>query len=406
MSRFRYKAVSTTGDVVEGDLDALSRDAAVEQLRALGYLPIRAEEVATASVGQWLQRDLFVSRSVNSVDVAYVTHELATLLDSGIELERSLEILASLVEKPAVKNLLNRMLSDLRGGSSLSDAMAKHGSVFPAFYVSMIQAGETGGALPEVFARLADYLESLREMRERVRSALIYPILLMGMAAVSIIVLIAVVLPEFRPLFEDAGDKLPIVTRVVMDVSDVLTAYWWAMLGGLLILAVAVQRAIQLPGVREQWHAKVLRLPVVGGIVHHTEVARLSRTLGTLMSNGVPVVRALEIVERTAENLFLKRHLGAIGTAVKQGGTLSETLGASPVFPSRAEQLLRVGDESGRVEQMLTKIADIYDAEVARDIQRALALLTPALTIVAGTIIAGIISSMFVAILSVNEFAL
>lgn len=403
MVQFRYKAVNGAGEVVEGHLDAADHDTAIRQLRGRGYLPIKAEADAASKLGDLLNKDIFGGRTLSRQDVTELTREIATLLQAGIEIDRAMEIAASVARKPAVRNLLERILSDIRGGGSLTDALAKEENCFPRFYIGMVRAGEIGGALREVYEHLAEYLERSTAARQRVNAALVYPVILLATAGLSVTVLITFVLPEFRPLFESAGDKLPTLTRILLAVSDTLRAYWWAFAVAMLIAGVAIQRSFRLPHVRLRWDEYVTRMPIFGVLVQSLEVSRLARVLGTLLRNGVSVVPALEISETTTRNLATRRELASIRSAVQQGRALSETLGASPILPDKAAQLLKVGDESGRLEQMLLHIADAYDDEVARGIQRALALLTPVLTIVLGALVAGIVSSMFMAILSINE---
>lgn len=403
MGRFRYKAVNDTGEVVEGHLEALDQDAAIQQLRGRGFLPIKAEEDAASRLSDLLSKDILGGRTMSRHDVADTTREIATLLQAGIEVDRALEIVESLSRKPAVRTVLGRVLADIRGGSSLTDALGKQEGCFPRYYVSMVRAGEVGGALTEVYERLADYLEQSIEARQRISAALIYPTILLATAGLSILVLITLVLPEFRPLFESAGSKLPALTRIVLMVSDFLRDYWWALIVGGLVCAVVAQRALQAPGMRLKFDEAVIRWPIFGPMVLNLEVARLARILGTLLQNGVSVVPALEIVETTSRNQAIQSELVSVRNAVKQGRGLSDTLGASPILPDKAAQLLKVGDETGRMEAMLMRIADTYDNEVARGIQRALALLTPVLTVVLGLLVAGIVSSMFMAILSINE---
>lgn len=403
MSRYRYKAVTSAGEVIEGHLDALSREAAIRQIRDLGHLPIRADEAGASSLSDWLNRDVFGASGLTRGDVVEVTREIATLLRADIELDRTLEMIVSFSRRRGVKTVLGRVLDDVRGGSGLADALAKHERDFSRFYVSMVRAGEAGGALDDAFDRLADYLEGMQNTLERVKTALIYPAILMAMAVMSIVILVGFVLPEFKPLFQGTGRELPASTQAVMAVSDFLETNWWALLLAVAVLLLVVHRLGSVPTVRLSWDRNVTKLPLIGTILRNLEVARLTRTLGTLLMNGVPIVPVLEILESTARNLVIQRQLVQIRMAVKQGRGLTETLGMSPVFPARAAGLLHVGEESGKLELMLLKIADIYDAESVRGIERALSLLTPALTIGLGLLIAGIVASMFVAILSVNE---
>jgi general secretion pathway protein F len=382
MPTYRYKAVGPSGDVIAGEMEAANQSAVVERLQELGHLPVRADEVKEGAAAGWLTRDLFAHRRVPRKAVGLVTRELATLLGAGVPLDRSLEILIDLADKEAVRKLLVRVLDGVRGGSSLAEAMAAQGGGFPPFYISMVRAGESGGALDSVLARLADFLEKSQALRENIRSALIYPAILLVMAGASVVVLLTVVVPEFKPLFEDAGEALPAATRVIVAVGEVFARSWWAM--GLAVVALAwlLRRQLANPSFRYRWDGLALRLPLFGDLVKKIQLARLSRTLGTLLQNGVALLGAL-----------------------KEGQGLAGPMTATQVFPDLALHLVRVGEETGQLEDMLFKLADIYDREVERTVQRLLALLVPILTIGLGILIAVIIASVLVAFLSVNELA-
>jgi general secretion pathway protein F len=405
MPTYRYKAVGPSGDVIAGEMEAANQSAVVERLQELGHLPVRADEVKEGAAAGWLTRDLFAHRRVPRKAVGLVTRELATLLGAGVPLDRSLEILIDLADKEAVRKLLVRVLDGVRGGSSLAEAMAAQGGGFPPFYVSMVRAGESGGALDSVLARLADFLEKSQALRENIRSALIYPAILLVMAGASVVVLLTVVVPEFKPLFEDAGEALPAATRVIVAVGEVFARSWWAM--GLAVVALAwlLRRQLANPSFRYRWDGLALRLPLFGDLVKKIQLARLSRTLGTLLQNGVALLGALGVVKETMGNAVMARAIETVAARLKEGQGLAGPMTATQVFPDLALHLVRVGEETGQLEDMLFKLADIYDREVERTVQRLLALLVPILTIGLGILIAVIIASVLVAFLSVNELA-
>jgi len=406
MATFRYKAVDGAGAVVEGDVDAESEAAAVVKLQGLGLLPIRAS-AAGSSVFQSLFRLELRSRKKGLAerDLISLTRDLATLLDAGIELERALDIVRSLVEREAIVRIVERLLEDVREGTTLADALAEHPESFPGLYVSMVRAGEAGGSLQETFSRMADYLEQSDAAREEVKSALVYPIILSITALASVFVLVGFVLPRFKPLFESAGESLPLATTIVMVVGDAVQSYWWLILVGVIVFLLGLRSAGRIPSARLRMDGWILRLPVIGALLTKLETARLTRTLGTLLVNGVPMLSALDIAQRTNENRAFVDGLSAIPDAVKAGRRLSEELDGASVFPRLGSHLVRVGEESGQLESMLLKTADIYDEETRRSVKRAVAILTPAVTIILGLLIAGIIASILVAILSLNEIA-
>ncbi|HEV7367821.1 type II secretion system F family protein [Arenibaculum sp.] len=406
MARYRYKAVGNDGEIVEGEMEAADRALASDRLRGAGHYPIRVEEIAAGSRESLLHRDLFGARPVKARQIAVITRELATLLGAGLPLDRAFTVLRGVSETGQVEKLLTGIQEKVRGGSSLADAMAAQGSVFPRYYVSMVRAGEAGGALELTLARLADLLEKAYALRESVKSALVYPAILLVFAGLSVILLLTLVLPQFEPLFEDAGEALPWGTRLFMSLGDAVERY------GLVALAVAaavpmvLRRLLADPGRRLLRDRMLLSVPMLGSLIALAETARFTRTMGTLLSNGVPILTALSIVQETVANRSIAVTLGRAQASLKSGGGLAAPLGAAGTIPPLAVHLIRVGEETGALDTMLTKIADIYDQEVGRSVQRLLALLVPALTVILGLVVAGIISSILVAILSVNELAL
>jgi general secretion pathway protein F len=406
MARFRYKAVNGAGEVQEGELDAASENEAVRQLQGMGLLPIRAEAAGASTLKDFLSIDIGLGgRGLRRRDVMLFTRELATLLEAGIELERAFDILQLLSERESVQRVLAQILEEMRSGSTLADALSRHPESFSTMYVSLIRAGEAGGALDTIVARLAVFLEQSESVKEEVKSALIYPMVLLGTALLSVVVLVGYVLPSFKPLFEGAGRALPLPTQIVMAVGETLSGYWYLFLLGIVVVLLGVRFMLRTDGGRLRWDAGILRLPVFGKLVTGIETARLSRTLGTLLGNGVAMLSALDIAGGTVGNVAYRAGLADVGDAVKSGKRLSDELAETDVFPELGSQLVRVGEESGKLDVMLLKIAEIYDQDSRRSVQRLLALLTPVMTIFLGLLVAGIIASILLAILSINEIA-
>ncbi len=403
MSLYRYKAVSASGEIVEGEMEARSQSMAIERLREGGLLPIDADEVGETRAAHWLSRDIFAWRRVSRAEIAVVTRELATLLGAGLPLDRSLEILIELSVAEATRKVLARVLDRIRGGASVADAMAAEDGVFPRSYVSMVRAGEAGGTLEHVLDRLAKFMDRAQALKANVRSALIYPAILLGMAVLSVIVLLAVVLPQFRPLFEDAGQALPPATRVLVAAGDAVEAYWWLIALTIAAVVLLARWLLSRPAGRLRWDRWVLKMPLVGDLVAKIEAARFSRTLATLLGNGVAVLAAMPLVRETIGNSVIARSIDAVAGCLKEGKGLAQPLVEANVFPPLAMQLMRVGEETGHLEEMLLHVADIYDDEVKRTIDRMIALLVPLLTIFLGLLIAGIIVSILSAILSVYD---
>jgi general secretion pathway protein F len=409
MPRFRFRAVSGTGEVVHGEMEAQSQAAAVEQLRGQGHLPLAAEPVAAgvalggrSTLQEWLRQPLFGGR-VRRREIAIITRELSTLLDAGLTVDQSLRLLVELAGSEPMRRLLADLLERVQGGSTLADALGQHEEVFSRAYVSMVRAGEAGGSLNDVFGRLAQYLDQAEVLAEQVRSALVYPIVLLVMAGLSIVILLTVVVPQFTPLFESAGAELPLLTRVVIGAGEAAQRYWWLMLLGLAALVWLIRRQFQQSESRARIDRWLLRLPLVGPLLAKIDTARLARTLGTLLANGVPLLSALSIARETLANAVLREALSETATAAKEGRGLAEPLARAGPFPQLAIHLLSVGEKSGHLEQMLLKIAEIFDREVRSTIERLMTLLVPALTITLGLIIAAIIGAVLAAILSAYQ---
>lgn len=406
MSEFHYVAVDAASQTVEGRMDAASKSAVVERLHAAGQIPIRVEEIGLLALQHIDVAALFRGRRVSRRSLALITSQLATLLHAGLALDESLAILADLVERPREKQALLTLREKISGGATLADAMAAQPKVFPGFYVSMVRAGEAGASLEAVLGRLAEFLERSEAAKEHVKSALLYPLIVAVTCCVSIAVLLMFVVPRFRPLFEQAGPALPTAARLLLAVSDFVSAFWWV--GVLIPLAVALVIAAQFKSSasRARWERLFLGLPLVGELIAKVEVVRFSRTLGTLMKNGVSLLAALAITRETIGNQVFVGAVNRVLEQVKTGKGLAVPLAQTKVFPPLAIHLIRVGEESGRQEEMLFKIAEIFETETRRSIDRMLALLGPLLTVVLGLVVAGVIGSILTAILSVYDLAM
>ncbi len=406
MPLYRFKALSPGGQLLQGEMEARTERLVIERLRDDGNIPIDAEPAAPRSaIRRWLDREL-PRRSVAAKDVALFTREFSTLVGAGVALDRVLAMLIGLAGKPALREVLTDVHGRVEGGAAIADALEAHPQAFPPFYVNMIRAGEASGQLDAVLKRLAEFLERSRELNSTVRSALVYPAVLIGMAGLSLVIVLTVVLPEFEPIFAEAGRDLPAATQVVRAMGHGLRDYWWAAALVGLLATVVIRRDLTTADGRHRWHGLLLRMPVLGSLWRRLAFARFSRMLGTLLANGVGVLSALALAREVTGNEVLSRALAEVAVTVREGGGLARPLAKAKVFPQLAVDLISVGEESGHLEEMLLKAADIYDSEVRHAIDRAVALLVPLLTIGLGALIAAIIGSVLVAILSVNELAL
>lgn len=407
MPVFQYKAVTPAGEVLEGAMDAATRTGVIERLRDMGYTPIRAVEAGVAEGVPAAARkgpsSALFRKGVSQDEIGVVTREIATLLNAGLPLDRSLEILVGLAESERVADILRKVRNDVRGGASLSKALDGQGGAFSRFYVNMVRAGEAGGALADVLARLAEFMERSKDLRESVKSALIYPTILLVVALASVVILLAVVVPQFEPIFEQSGKALPWVTEMVLGAGALMRGYWWAIvLGGAAAVFLAAKR-LESPEAKLVWDRQVLRLPVVGDLAAKVETARLARTLGTLLRNGVSLVNALSIARETMDNTFMAAGLGEVARELKTGRGFAKPMMETRRFPAFAVHMIQVGEETGRLDQMLLDVADVYDKEVARAVKRALALLEPAMILFLTFVVGAVILSILAAMLSIYD---
>ncbi|MBE0623365.1 MAG: type II secretion system F family protein [Burkholderiales bacterium] len=406
MPLFRYKAVATNGEMLEGVLEARAPEAVVERLQAMGYVTLRAEEAtAEAAVGELRRRRRFARPRIGSDQLVTVTRELAALLNAGLALDRALEVMNGLAEDEAVRNMLLRVRDEVRGGTTLSAALANQSGIFSRLYLSMVRAGEAGGALAKVLLRLSEHLERADELRATVVSALIYPIILIAVSAISVMTLLIFVVPQFTQLLEESGKALPLSTQIIVSTGNILRAYWWAILIALAGAVFLFRRRLEVPAARLRWDAWLLRLPIAGELIAKVEVARFARTLATLVGNGVALLPGLSIARETLGNTVLADALARVAAEVKAGRGLGRPLLREGVFPKLAVHMVMVGEETGRLEETLLRVAEVYDKEVERSLKRALALLEPALILGLAVVIAAIILSILLALLSVNELA-
>lgn len=403
MPLFVYKAVGSDGNVVEGELEAADEQALVRLLQDSGQIPLRT---GPARQGRGLRRSLARRNGrIKQTDIASFTAELATLLQAGLPLDRALQILIDLAEREDLQQLMRRIQERVHQGAAFSDALEAQGGTFSPLYVNLVRAGEAGGTLEDALARLAQYLERARSLRESVVSALVYPTILLTVAAISVALLLVLVVPQFSQLFADMGQALPTATRVVIALGDGVRDWWWLMLLSVTLAVLYFRSLLAKPGFRLRWDEAMLRLPVWGDLVRKVEMARLGHTLSTLLHNGVPVLRSIQIAGAVVSNRTLRASLDEAADQLKKGRGLAEPLLESGRFPRLAVQMIKVGEESGQLDEMLARVADVYDREVKAAIARALALLEPILIVGLGIVIAGIILSILVAVLSVNELA-
>lgn len=402
MPRFAYRAVNGAGKVVAGEVEAPDRQGVVLRLQADRVLPLSVEEAK----GEGVAGRTWRGRRITGREVQLFTEQLATLLQAGLELDRGLEILTQLASNPKFRTVLAGVRQHVRGGSTFAGALGRYPAVFSRFYVSMVNAGEAGGALELILARLAQFLARIQELKEFLVSSLIYPCFLVLAGGGAISVLLLWVIPRFSTIFEQTGQSLPLPTQILLTMSQLLTSYWWTILGLGVLAAVGVRQALASEQGRLLWHRWKLDLPLLGPILQRAEVARFCQTMGTLITSGVPVLQALAIVKGTVGNEVMARAMDPIAQGIKKGAGVAAPLAASGVFPPLAVHMITVGEETGRLEEMLMRVAEIYDADVRTAVRRAMALVEPVMIVFMGILVGFIVFSMLSAIFSVNELPL
>jgi general secretion pathway protein F len=401
MPLFEYKAVAPSGETVQGTMEAASLDLVVLKLQEAGNIPLQARETGTGGLSLFNLR--LGRRGMNAREVGQFTQQLSTLLGAGLPLDRSLQVLMELSENDRVRRTVMEIRDRVREGGSLSDALEEQHGTFNRLFINMVRAGEIGGTLDLTLNRLTDYLERSRDLKDSVISALIYPILLLVLAAGSLILLLVYVIPQFTPIFEELGGDLPLITQIVLAVGGVLQNFWWAMVLIAFVAAYYFRKMLADPEKRFTWDKRVLATRWVGDLVGKMETARLTRTLGTLLTNGVPLLSALSIARNVITNTVLQKDVSEAAREVKTGGGLARNLAKAERFPRLALQMISVGEETGQLDNMLLKVSDTYDIEVRNTIDRLLAVFTPLVTLFLAVLIGTIVMSVLVAILSIND---
>lgn len=404
MLSFHYKAATADGSIVDGILTGDSREHVVTQLQSLGQIPIQVKQFVDRDVKSplWRRR----KKKVTEQNIADSTRDLATLLRAGVPLDRALDIMISLATGTSLASLLGNIRERVKQGATLADAMEQQGNVFSRFYINLLRAGEASGTMELVLERLADQLESNKEVRDTLISALIYPAILVFVAISSILILLAYVVPQFTQMFEGVDQVLPLSTRITIGVGEALQQYGWLLIAATAIAIWTVRRQLRSESGAYKWHKRLLRFPIFGPIIVKMEVARFSRTLSILLLNGVPLLKGLSIAKDTMSNRVLAAGIERVSSSLREGQSLAKPLAESTEFPPFAIHMIGVGEQTGNLQEILSQVADTYDRDTQTTIKRALALLEPMLILVLGVIIAGVIISILVAILSVNDLVI
>jgi general secretion pathway protein F len=409
MAEFAYKAAGA-GGVIEGSIEAKTREEAIRRLVDQGLTPVGVFDRAAAPVvvppPQAGRRLRIGADRASRTDVLALTSDLAVMLRAGLPLDNALRVMRGMDHRPPVAALIGDIFDAVKGGVPLSRALARHGELFGAFYVNMVRSGEASGQLGAVLTRLVEHLERMRALRESVISALIYPAILMTVAVLSVVGILVFIVPQFESLFRDAHEALPLSTRLVLAAGNLVRGYGVFLLAAAVVAGLASARWLKSEAGRRWLQFRLSKLPVLGRVRHDYNLARFTRTFGTLLANGVPILTALGIAGETLEDARLRDSIKGVAPKVKSGGRLAEALQATGTFEPLAINLVRVGEETGSLDKMVLEMSSILDRKVETGIKRGLTLLEPLLILGLGLVIAVVIVSILMGILTVNELAL
>ena len=391
---FEFKARDRTGKVHDGQLEATSSGAVVKTLRDRGLMPLSVNEKKASSLQKEIKIPGFGGK-IKQKEMALFSRQLATMVNSGLTLIRSLSILEDQSENVTLKQVVAEVRSKVEQGVSLSVAMEDHPKAFSTLYVSMVRAGEVGGALDETLTRLADTLESQARLRGQIKSAMAYPVVVLNLIVFIVLAMLVFVVPIFEKMYADLGGELPLPTQMLINISRFITSKWWLIAAVFVGLVFAFKRWKATEAGRRQWDALKLRFPIFGKLTQKVSISRFARTFSVLSRTGVPVLQALDIVAQTAGNSVVSDAVLDVQASVKRGESLSAPLERHDVFPPMVTQMMAVGEETGALDSMLAKVADFYDREVDDTVAALTSLIEPLLIVVMGVVVGGILISLY-----------
>ncbi|MFN2371204.1 MAG: type II secretion system F family protein [Candidatus Krumholzibacteriia bacterium] len=385
---YLWKGKSTKGEILSGEIEARTRDDVGEHLRKRRITITSIKKKPKEITLSFLQR-----KGVGVKDLSVFTRQFATMVNAGLPLVQCLDVLGRQLDKPHFKQVVQKVTADVEGGSTLAEALGEHPAVFSDLYVNMIAAGEAGGILDVILSRLAIFLEKADALQRKVKGAMTYPTIVLTVAGGACIFMLMFVIPVFAKMFQDFGGELPAPTRIVMGASNLLRDYWWLMGGGAVACWFGFKRYRATTKGRLATDKLSLRIPILGNVIRKSGVARFTRTLGTLIGSGVPILQGLEITSRTAGNKVIQHAIEATSKSISQGDTIASPLKESGVFPPMVVQMIGIGEQTGALDEMLSKIADFYDDEVDAAVEALTAAIEPIMIVIMG----GMVGSMLIA---------
>ena len=397
MSTFKYRVMTRGSGVLEGKRVSVNKAELLDYLKKSGHIVLKVDEVGGEKTAKFLS-----NRSIKKATV-FFTQELGVLLDSGVSLDKSLRILSDAQDNEKFKKLILDILEEVKGGKSLGDALSMFPDVFTGVYVNMVRSGEESGVLPKVLERLGSFMERVQRIKSEITSSLIYPLFLVMSGILSVGALILIVMPRFTKVFNEVGIALPLSTQILIKLCDGLTKYGWILIIVITGIYYVFKSLKKRAGVQASIDRKKLRIPVLGDILWRIEISRFARTLGTLLENGVSLLTSIDISKGVLSNAFLSDKIEKVKPAIKAGKGFTIPLGKIAFFPGIAQHLLRVGEETGKLDEMLVKVSDNMDTDIEQRIKRLISLVEPALILIMGCAIGIVVISMLSAIFSINE---
>jgi type IV pilus assembly protein PilC len=400
MSTFAYKALDPTGSTVQGEIEAEDKVAVASQLRSRGLIVVDIDEQNQGS-GDILER----FKKVKADELTVATRQFSTMVSSGMSMLRALYVLEEQQENPKLKEAFSQVRKDVEAGLALSDALARHPDIFNELYVAMVAAGETGGILEETLHRVADQLEKDASLRRQIKSAMVYPIVIFSFAGIVVIALVAFLVPVFEGVFADFGGELPAITKVTVSFSHLITGKPYIIIAVIVAVVYGFRRWKNSKRGKEQWDRIKLRFPFkIGDVVQKVALARFSRTYSALIAAGVPMLEAIEITGRTAGNVVVENAMHAVHESVRNGGTIAAPMRDEPdAFPGMVVQMVAVGEETGALDSMLSKIADFYEDEVEAAVKALTSILEPIMIIFVGGIVGFVVIAMYLPLFKVYD---
>jgi type IV pilus assembly protein PilC len=397
MSTYVFKAIDLAGAKAAGEVEAESKQAVSDQLKQRGLIVL---DIADKHSSREIELNFL--KTVSAPELAIFSRQLATMITSGMSILRSLYVLEEQTESKFLKETIVAVRKDVEAGLSLSDSLARHPKVFNPLFVAMTQAGEMGGVLEDALLRVADQLQKDASLRRQIRSAMIYPVLVITFAVGVMMALVAFLVPVFEKVFKQFGGELPKITQVSVFLSHMVLGYWWLMFGGFALAVVAFLKWKKTTWGHAQWDRFRLHVPMkIGTIVQQIAVARWSRTLASLTGAGVPLLQALEITGKTGGNIVIEEAMDGVIASVKRGGTIAQPLAEAPIFPAMVNHMVGVGEETGALDAMLEKVAEFYEDQVEASVKALTSILEPIMIIVIGSIVGFIVVSMYMPLFTV-----